>query len=214
MSVTPTALGAAALEAAKAYARLSLAPATCRAYHADWTHFFAWCLAAGLPALPAAPATVGAYLAALAPTHARASLRRRLAAIGQMQLLHGLEWVSSHPAIRAPLRGMLRKHGAPARRAAALAEQFKIRRLIAACDAGRTGEPRAGQMSAAPATSAAAKVAQRRRRCRVPRAPAQLAAARDRALLLFGYAAALRRAELAAVTWEDLVFTADGGVRL
>ena len=50
----------------------------------------------------------------------RASLRRRLAAIGQMQRLHGHEWVASHPAIRAPLRGMLRRHGVPARRAAAL----------------------------------------------------------------------------------------------
>jgi len=209
---TPTALGEAALEAAKAYARLALAPATCRAYQADWTHFFAWCAEAGFSALPAAPATVGAYLAALAPTHARASLRRRLAAIGQMQLLHGYEWVSSHPEVRAPLRGMLRKHGAPARRAAALGTA-EIRRLIAACGAGQTGEQE-GRGSVAPIAAARGKDAERRRRRRVPRAPARLAALRDRALLLLGYAAALRRAELAAVTWERLVFTADGGLRL
>jgi len=192
----PTALGEAALAAAKAYARLALAPATCRAYQADWTHFIAWCVEAGLPALPAAPAAVGAYLASLAPTHARASLRRRLAAIGQMQLLHGFEWTASHPAIRAPLRGMLRQHGAPARRAAALGTA-EIRRLVAACEAG-------------PARKEKAATARRQRHA----APAELAAVRDRALLLLGYAAALRRAELAAVRWDELVFTADGGLRL
>ena len=37
-----------------------------------------------------------------------------------------------------------------------------------------------------------------------------LAGLRDRALLLLGYAAALRRSELAAVTVEDVRFTADG----
>ena len=59
----PSAVGEAAFAAAKAYARLALAPATCRAYQADWMQFITWCAAANLPALPAAPATVGAYLA-------------------------------------------------------------------------------------------------------------------------------------------------------
>jgi integrase len=188
-AVTPSALGDAALAAAAAYAKLALAPATCRAYQADWTHFFTWCAAANLPALPAAPATAGAYLSAMAPTHARASIRRRLAAIGQMHQLHGHDWTPSHPAIRAPLRGMLRRHGTPARRAAALGTA-EIRRLVAACDASRTGRPRA------------------------PGKATGLAALRDRALLLLGYAAALRRAELAGVTWEELVFAADGGLRV
>lgn len=211
-ALTPSALGAAALEAAKAYARLALAPATCRAYQADWTHFFAWCAAAGLPALPASPPTVGAYLAVLAATHTRATIRRRLAAIGQMQLLHGHEWVSSHPAIRAPLRGMLRQHGAPARRAAALGTA-EIRKLIAACDAPRAGEADRGA-SAGATTAVAGQGARRRRPARAPSGHVRLAALRDRALLLLGYAGALRRAELAAVTWENLVFTADGGLRL
>jgi integrase len=182
----PTPLGEAALNAAAAYARRSLAPATRRAYQADWREFVAWCAEAGLPPLPAAPATVAAHLAAMAKTHARASLRRRLAAIGQMQRLQGHEWESAHPAIRATLRGLLRQHGAPARRAAALGTA-ELRRLVAACSAPAYG-PKA--------------------------ATAKLAGLRDRALLLLGYAAALRRAELAAVTWENLVFTAEGGLRL
>ena len=193
----PSPVGEAALAAAAAYAKLALAPATCRAYQADWTHFFTWCAAANLPALPAAPATIGAYLSAMAPTHARASIRRRLAAIGQMHQLHGHDWTPSHPAIRAPLRGMLRRHGVPARRSAALGTA-EIRRLVAACDASHTGEP--------------ARTPGRRRR--TPGKAISLAALRDRALLLLGYAAALRRAELAGVTWEDLVFTGDGALRV
>ncbi len=39
------------------------APATLRAYKADWTHYAAWCANAGLAPVPAEPATVGAYLA-------------------------------------------------------------------------------------------------------------------------------------------------------
>jgi len=128
-----------------------------------------------------------------------------------MQLLHGHEWVSAHPAIRAPLRGMLRKYGAPARRAAALGTA-ELRRLIAACDASRAGAPdRTG--AAAPAITAAPSGALRRR-ARPPGSPARLAALRDRALLLLGYAGALRRAELAAIAWENLVFTADGALRV
>src|SRR5689334_24054439 len=115
----PTPLGEAALAAAAAYARLSLAPATRRAYQADWREFVAWCAEAGLPPLPAAPATVAAHLAAMAKTHARASLRRPLAAFGQMQRLQGPEWESAQPAIPPTPPGLLRQHGAPARRAAA-----------------------------------------------------------------------------------------------
>ena len=114
-----------------------------------------------------------------------------------MHQLHGHDWTPSHPAIRAPLRGMLRRHGTPARRPAALGTA-EIRRLVAACDANRTGE-------------AASRLA---RPGRPPDKAASLAALRDRALLLLGYAAALRRAELAGVTWEELVFTADGALRV
>jgi hypothetical protein len=39
------------------------APEAARLYAADWQCFVAWCQAAGLAALPAAPATVAAFLA-------------------------------------------------------------------------------------------------------------------------------------------------------
>jgi hypothetical protein len=41
-------------DAAAVYARLSLAPATLRAYRADWADFVEWCRVVGRVALPAA----------------------------------------------------------------------------------------------------------------------------------------------------------------
>src|ERR1700710_1801211 len=54
-----TSSGAAALAAAQALAKKAAAPATLRAYKADWTHFAQWCAAHGFVPVPAAPATVG-----------------------------------------------------------------------------------------------------------------------------------------------------------
>jgi hypothetical protein len=77
----PNPRAAAALAKAQAYARQSAAPATLRAYKADWAHYAAWCAEAGFDPVPAAPATVGAYLASLATSHAPTTIRRRLSAI-------------------------------------------------------------------------------------------------------------------------------------
>ena len=67
---TLTQAGAAALAAAQALAKKATAAATLRVYKADWTHFSDWYAAHGFVAVPAAPATVGAYLASLADSHA------------------------------------------------------------------------------------------------------------------------------------------------
>jgi integrase len=171
----PTAAGAAALARAQAFARQAAAPATLRAYKADWTHYAAWCAAAGFVPVPADPATVGAYLASLATTHAPTTIRRRLAAIGKMHRFNDLPWNPAHRAIREPLRGVLRRHGRPVRKAAPLTLDM-LRRLLATCDATARGR-------------------------------------RDRALLLFGFAGALRRSELVALTVEDVALT-NAGLRL
>src|SRR4051812_41374439 len=157
---------------AAAYAAESLSAATRRAYRADWSDWTAWCAQHGQPALPAVPEAIAAYLASLAATHGRSALRRRLSAIGQAHALAGHPWNPGHPAIRHTLRGILRRHGTPARQAAALTTA-EMRRLVATCDRGLTGT-------------------------------------RDRALLLLGYAGALRRSELVAIAREHLSFTAEG----
>jgi len=165
-------LPAADLALAADYARQALSPATLRAYRADWDDFTAWCHRRGVASLPADPASVAAYLASMAVTHARATLRRRLAAIGRAHRMKGLAWDASHPAIRDTLAGIFRRHGTPPRRAAALGTA-EIRRLVATCDTGLAGQ-------------------------------------RDRALLLLGFAGALRRSELVAVEREHLTFTSEG----
>ncbi|WP_165982902.1 tyrosine-type recombinase/integrase [Dankookia rubra] len=157
---------------AAGYARQALAPATLAAYAADWADFEAWCREKGIAALPATPVTVAAYLATLATTHAGATLRRRLAAIGRAHRMAGHPWLGSHPALRDTLAGIARQHGVPQRRAAAIGTA-EIRRLVATCSDGLTGT-------------------------------------RDKALLLLGFAAALRRSELVAVQREHLTVTPEG----
>ena len=166
---------AAVLAKAAGYAEHALARATRAAYRADWSDFTAWCHRYGEAPLPATPRTVAAYLADMAAILRPATLQRRLVSIGQAHKVHGHEWVSGHPAIRATLRGILNRHGTPQRKAAALGTA-EMKRLLATCDGTMAG-------------------------------------LRDRALLLLGFAGALRQSELAAVEREHLTFTADG-VRL
>jgi integrase len=171
----PTASGQAALAAAQALAKKATAPATLRAYKADWTHFSQWCAAHGFIPVPAAPATVGAYLASLAESHAPTTIRRRLSALGKMHRFNDLPWNPAHRDIQGPLQGVLRTHGRPVRKAAALTLTL-LRQILLTCDQSARGR-------------------------------------RDRALLLFGFAGALRRSELVALRVEDVAVVA-GGLRL
>lgn len=179
VALTPTEAatseGRAALAIAQRLARKAAAPATLRAYKADWTHYAAWCARTGFRPVPAEPATVGAYLASLADSHAPTTIRRRLSAIGKMHRFNNLPWNPAHRDIQHPLQGLLREHGRPVQKAAALTLTM-LRQLVATCD--RTARGR-----------------------------------RDRALLLIGFAAALRRSELVALRVEDIVEIA-GGLRL
>jgi hypothetical protein len=135
-ALTPA--GQAALEAARAIARKATAPATLRAYKADWTHYAAWCAAHGVVAVPAAPATVGAYLASLAETHAPTTIRRRLCALGKMHRFNDLPWNPAHRDIQGPLQGTLRTHGRPVQKAAALTLPM-LRQILATCDQSARG---------------------------------------------------------------------------
>ena len=170
-----TGAGQAALATAAALARKAAAPATLRAYKADWTHYAAWCASMGFSPVPAEPKTVGAYLGSLAETHAPTTVRRRLSAIGKMHRFNDLPWNSAHRDIQGPLQGLLRTKGRPVRKAAALSIAM-LRELVATCDASARGR-------------------------------------RDRLLLLFGFAGALRRSELVALQVDDVAPVA-GGLRL
>ena len=98
-------------ERAAEFARASRSENTRRAYQSDWSDFEQWCTAAGLTALPAAPATLGAYLADRASTLKAATLARRVAAITSVHRLQGLGFDAQHPAIASVLAGIRRRYG-------------------------------------------------------------------------------------------------------
>src|ERR1700756_5909911 len=128
-----TPAGQAALAAAQALANKATAAATLRAYKADWTHFARWCAAHGFAPVPAAPATVGAYLASHADSHAPATIRRRLSALGKMHRFNDLPWNPAHRDIQGPLQGALRTQARPPQKAAALTLPM-LRQLLATSD--------------------------------------------------------------------------------
>jgi integrase len=144
------------------------APSTVRAYTTDWKHFSVWCRARGQIAMPARPELVGDYLADLGEGYARATLRRKVAAIARASRLGGQPLDTRHSSIRDVLRGIGRTHGGPPKRAQALATE-EIQKLAATCADDLVG-------------------------------------LRDRALLLVGFAGALRRSELCAIEVEHITW--------
>jgi integrase len=108
------------------------APATVRAYTADWKHFSLWCVARNQVCMPAGPALVGDYLSDLGEGYARATLRRKVAAIARANRLAGHPLDTRHASIRDVLRGIGRTHGGPPKRAQALATE-EVQRLVATC---------------------------------------------------------------------------------
>lgn len=179
----------AAAEAARAFAEHARAPNTLRAYRSDWADFTAWCAARGLSALPASAEAVTLYVAERASGAGERALKvstleRRLAAISQAHRACGYESPASTKTepLHSVWAGLVRVKGrARAKVAPALTPD-----VVAMVEALPVLElPGGGR-----ALTAAAR--------------------RDRALLLVGFAGALRRSEIAALQVEHLAFSADG----
>ena len=130
------------LQAAVEYALASKAPATLRAYDADWRHFATWCASRGHDPLPAHPTVVAAYLAA----HARgvggvgklktSTLQRRMAAIGAYHDASYHPNPCRSPEVQATWRGIRRQLGWSQDRAAP-AVTAVLRQLVETCDPER-----------------------------------------------------------------------------
>ncbi|MAS53160.1 MAG: integrase [Pimelobacter sp.] len=176
--------------AARAFAEQAKAENTKRAYRADWRCFRSWCGERGLDALPADPRTVTLYVAdKAAPSDGSAPLKvstleRRLSAISQAHRMSGLPSPAStrEEPLHSVWAGLVRTKGrAKDKVAPALTPD-----VVAMVEALPTVELLDGSRQLT------------------------TAAKRDRALLLVGFAGALRRSELAALTVADLGFGADG----
>ncbi|MBI3768233.1 MAG: tyrosine-type recombinase/integrase [Deltaproteobacteria bacterium] len=158
---------------ARGFAEAAHAPATRRAYAADWRVFAAWCAARGVLACPATPEVLATFLAAEATAGLGATtLGRRLAAIAYAHKAHGIEAPTRATVVQATLRGIRRTLGTAVRQKTPLTAD-RLLLVLAAL-------------------------------------PPTLQGCRDRALLLLGFAGALRRSELAALCVEDLETVPEG----
>ena len=112
---------AAAAAAAADYRRAARADNTRRAYRAAVAAFTGWCAAHGQTALPAAPETVAAFLAAEAGRGlAVNTLRLRHAALRYLHLLAGYPPPTAAPLVSATFAGIRRAHRRPLRKKTAL----------------------------------------------------------------------------------------------
>lgn len=181
---------APAAGAARAFAERAKAENTQRAYRSDWRCFRSWCAERGLDALPAEVQTVTLYIAdKAAPSDGSAPLKvstleRRLSAISQAHRLSGLPSPAStrEEPLHSVWAGLVRTKGrAKDKVAPALTPD-----VVAMIKALPTLDLLDGSLQLTTASK------------------------RDRALLLVGFAGALRRSELAGLTVADLAFGADG----
>ena len=162
----------------EAYAAGALAPATRRAYETDWRVFATWCATRGVPAIPAAPASVAAFLAAEADRGFRAvTVARRAAAIAAAHRAQDQPNPCDSGAVDAVMSGIRLEHGTARCAAPRRSISTPLQRLLEPIDT------------------------------------ATLTGARDRALLLLGFAAARsRRSELVALDGEHLEFNPARGL--
>jgi len=162
------------------YVQAARAGNTLRGYRSDWREFTTWCAHDNREPLPASASTITGYLSELAQAGAKVgTLSRRLSAIKFVHQLRDLPDPTSNARVVAVWEGIRRTHGAPPEQATPLMppELFDV---LAACPTTRTWKTKGR-----------------------PDEP-DLAGARDKALLLVGFVAALRRSELAALHVDDV----------
>ena len=175
------------LDRLERYARNARSEATRRAYAADLEDFRHWCDHYGREWLPATPDTVGLYIGARAGELKLSTLERRLAAIAT---LHKDEGFGSPASVaEAPLRRIWRGLVKEKTRATDSPEPLmaeELRQIVASL-------PRYTESFDKNAFCASA-------------GDFTLTSLRDRAILLTGWAGALRRSELVTLTSEDITF--------
>jgi integrase len=171
-------------EDAAGYAEKASGDGTRRAYSSAWAAFAAWCQRHGLDPLAGDPGIVALYLTARAKDGLSvSSLGVARAAIRARHRMAKVPLDLDDPRVTLVMRGITNTKGKRPQRQAAPAVPALLRRMLDAC--------------------------------RFPDSPdgsAAVLAARHRAMLLIGFGAGLRRAELVALTVGDVTIVPERGL--
>ncbi|MCY4517642.1 MAG: tyrosine-type recombinase/integrase [Acidimicrobiaceae bacterium] len=166
---------------------------TIRSYRSQWRSFVIWAAARRVPAAPAKPEQVAAYLAERFEQigHKPATLRVAAAAIAYVHNNCGLENPCSHPDVKRTLRGATRVAGKAQKQAKGLTGDALDAIAATAC---RPRRGKNGRQESAPAAARRGSI--------------------DIALVRLMRDAMLRVSECAALTWSDIETVPDGSGRL
>jgi site-specific recombinase XerC len=177
---------------ATVYATRARGDGTRRAYRSAWRQYQAWCHSLGREPLAADPDTIAMYVVRCADQgFAVSSIRVHLAAIRTAHLLAGRSLDLRHPRLAMVIEGVTRAKGVRPRRQAAPAVPGVLRLMLT--------------QRLTPTNPLGAREAIVARAAIV---------ARERAMLLVGFGAALRRSELVALTLGDVTPVPGRGLRV
>ncbi len=206
---------------ARDYIQDAKAKNTIRAYTSDWKDFTDWCKIQRHESLPATPETVALYITHLARGLKTSTIQRRISSISQAHAAAGYDDSPTKTAIvRATWQGIRRSKGVAAQGKAPVLMP-DLRAMMEhlpkeAVDVKKEAKETKTQDGASLAYSAPEKL----KLSQYEEEPEEagedeeprdrLIACRDRALLLLGFAGAMRRSELVGLDVADVVETADG----
>jgi integrase len=177
-------------ERARSVLDAARAPNTIRAYKSDIAAFEAWCATHRRRAVPATPATLAGYVIELAATHRYASIARKVSAISVAHKRAGHVSPRGDVVVKEALAGVRRSQGRNARpRKKTALRRSDVSTLLEVLSV-RGSRPKRNPNGHG--------------------AVLPLRAARDRALILVGFACGLRRSELVAIRVEDIERTPEG----
>ncbi|MFW6641980.1 tyrosine-type recombinase/integrase [Nocardiopsis algeriensis] len=167
------------------YLASAQSPNTLRAYRTDWTAFTAWCLTENRRSLPADPVDVAVYLAACA----------------QARTPDGARWALAPSSIERRAAAIAAVHGAHGLDSPTRTEV--VRMTLRGIRRTRRARPRRKDPVVLSTLEALLAVRPDDGH------PGGVARRRDAVLLLTGFAGALRRTELARLTFDDLDLRTD-----
>lgn len=162
------------------YVEAARAANTLRGYRFDWREFSTWTIAHDVEALPVAGSTITGYLTELAGAGAKVgTMSRRLSAIKFTHQLHDLPDPTTGARVVAVWEGIRRTHSTPPVQSTPLMPPVLFD-VLDACPSVKTWRTRGREDEV------------------------DLAGLRDRALILLGFVAALRRSEIASIDVADV----------